>query len=405
MRLLFVADSHSPIARNWIAHFVEAGHQVHWVSTYPAAPDLPLASFHTVPVAFSGAAEASTASPARGRALAALRGGRLLRARVLLRHWLGPLTIPRAAAALADHIRQVGPDLVHALRIPFEGMLAAAADPAPPLIVSVWGNDFTLHAPAAPGMARGTRRALARAAALHADCRRDLGLAQRWGFPAGRPTVVLPGNGGVRDEVFHPPIPGRPEPPGPASAALARIPPEAPALIYPRGFRAYVRLDTFFRSLPAVRAAFPDARALCPAMAGDPLAESWVRRLGLQDMVVLLPRLDPQQMAVAFRRAAVAASPSQHDGTPNTLLEAMACGCVPVAGDLDSVREWIDDGLNGVLIDPRDPQALAAAVCRLLGDPGLRARAAALNLRLIETRARRDHVMARAEAFYREVIG
>ena len=33
-----------------------------------------------------------------------------------------------------------------------------------------------------------------------------------------------------------------------------------------------------------------------------------------------------------------------HDGTPNTLLEGMACGCLPVAGDLDSIREWLKPG-------------------------------------------------------------
>jgi hypothetical protein len=44
VRILFVADGHSPIARNWIAHFVEAGHEVHLASTFPTGPDLPLAS-------------------------------------------------------------------------------------------------------------------------------------------------------------------------------------------------------------------------------------------------------------------------------------------------------------------------------------------------------------------------
>jgi len=41
MRLLFVADGRSPIALNWAAHFVQARHEVHWVSTYPCHIDLP----------------------------------------------------------------------------------------------------------------------------------------------------------------------------------------------------------------------------------------------------------------------------------------------------------------------------------------------------------------------------
>ncbi len=77
-------------------------------------------------------------------------------------------------------------------------------------------------------------------------------------------------------------------------------------------------------------------------------------------------------MAQLFRRAMVAVSPSEHDGTPNTLLEAMACGCFPVAGDIESVREWLVDGENALLVNPADPQVLAAAIIRALDDAGLR---------------------------------
>jgi glycosyltransferase involved in cell wall biosynthesis len=34
----------------------------------------------------------------------------------------------------------------------------------------------------------------------------------------------------------------------------------------------------------------------------------------------------------------------------------------PVCGDLESIREWIDDGVNGFLVDPTDAQALAGAI-------------------------------------------
>jgi len=44
MRLLFIADGRSPIALNWISHFVESGHEVHLVSTFPCQQKLDLAS-------------------------------------------------------------------------------------------------------------------------------------------------------------------------------------------------------------------------------------------------------------------------------------------------------------------------------------------------------------------------
>jgi glycosyltransferase involved in cell wall biosynthesis len=100
----------------------------------------------------------------------------------------------------------------------------------------------------------------------------------------------------------------------------------------------------------------------------------------------------------------VVVSPSTHDGTPNTLLEAMACGCTPVAGDLESIREWITPGLNGLLVDPGDPLGLADAICEALGNARLRARAREHNQIMIRERAEYQGVMHKAESFYEKLI-
>lgn len=399
MRLFYIADGHSPIALDWMAHFVDAGHEVHLLSTFPSEPALELASFSVVSVAFSGVAGRGRRSSERTAG-----GAGSIPLRTVLRHWLGPFTLPRAARVARQRIETVRPDLVHAMRIPFEGMLAAAAVPSTPLVLSVWGNDFTLHAPKAPGMALFTRRTLARADALHTDCYRDIRLARRWGFPGDRPKVVLPGNGGVRADVFHP---GEPDPSvmaGPIGAVLAGIPAEAPVVVNPRGFRAYVRNDTFFQSIPEIVKAYPQTVFLCPAMAGETQAMRWIERLGIEASVRLLPNLPAVEMAAVFQRAQLSVSVTEHDGTPNTLLEAMASGCFPVAGDIESIREWIDTGVNGLLIDPAEPSELARAVIRALADADLRAYAANHNGSLISERATREKVMAEAEIFYRTIV-
>ena len=108
-------------------------------------------------------------------------------------------------------------------------------------------------------------------------------------------------------------------------------------------------------------------------------------------------------MADVFRAAQVLVSPSTHDGTPNSLLEGMACGCFPVAGDLDSIREWITPNVNGLLVDAGDPSALAAAILRGLNEPALRKQAAAENASIIATRAEYTSNMARAAAFYEKL--
>jgi glycosyltransferase involved in cell wall biosynthesis len=106
-------------------------------------------------------------------------------------------------------------------------------------------------------------------------------------------------------------------------------------------------------------------------------------------------------MGQLFRSAHVMVSPSLHDGTPNTLLESMACGCFPIAGDLASIREWINSGENGLLIDSTSPSSLARGVLEALSDDDLREQAANLNSVIIQERADYPAVMQRAEGIYR----
>jgi len=317
-------------------------------------------------------------------------------ARTTARQWLGPLTLRGAARRLKQVIDRVQPDLVHAMRIPYEGMLAALANPVAPLLISVWGNDFTLHAPATPLMGHYTRLALRRADALHADCQRDVRLAHAWEFDARKPSVVLPGAGGIQLDLFYPAVEVAPT--GPRADTVFTV-------VNPRGVRAYVRNDTFFRAIPLVLARLPGVRFICPTMAGEPQAASWVRTLGISQSVELLPTITRSQMADLFRRAQVAVSPSTHDGTPNTLLEAMACGCFPIAGDIESLREWITPSVNGLLFDPGDPRSLADALLSALGNPELRHSARQHNLQFVAERAAYPSVMAQALDFYRSLVG
>ncbi len=386
MRLLFVTDARSPISRNWIRRFVERGDEVFIASTFECEPDFPTVRMEFTPVAFSAAKKrASAPSSASSRTLGL---------RTKIRQWLGPVTVPAAARKLRAFIKEVQPDIVHAMRIPYEGMLAAealfpfgrtAADATrPKFIVSIWGNDFTLHAPSTPLMKAYTRRVMRCVDGLHADVNRDVKLAREWGLSVEKPTMVAPGNGGIRSDVFYPP------------AELT----ESPIVINPRGVRPYVRNDSFFKAIPLVLAKRPEVKFLCTGIQNDPQAQGWARELKIENAVELLPAFPHEKMGEVFRGAQLVVSPSVHDGTPNSLIEAMACGCFPVAGDLDSIREWITHGQNGLLFDAADPQSIADAILLGLERKDLRTEAAGLNIGIISARAEYDTTMKRVEQFY-----
>ncbi|HLO34367.1 MAG TPA: glycosyltransferase family 4 protein [Anaerolineales bacterium] len=375
-----MADGRSPIAQNWIRHFAERGNEVYLASTFACSTDFHLSGLEIIPVAFS-ALKKVTQQPGTASA-------RTLRLRTAIRQWFGPLTIRRAAERLRGFTERVKPDLVHAMRIPYEGMLAADAYTGIPLIVSTWGNDFTLHAVSTRLMNHYTNWTMQVADALHADCQRDVRLAREWGFSHEKPDLVAPGNGGIRSDVFYPP----------------EKPVDEPVIINPRGFRPYVCNEAFFRAIPLVLEKQPAAKFIFALMAGESQAVQWIRELEIGQAVELLPPVSHSQMAEAFRRAQIVASPSIHDGTPNTLLEGIACGCFPLAGDLESIREWITPEENGLLFDPTEPRSIAKAIVTATENKNLRGKAAGLNQAMITARADYQRNMERAEEFYGEVV-
>ena len=105
-----------------------------------------------------------------------------------------------------------------------------------------------------------------------------------------------------------------------------------------------------------------------------------VGRLGLQDMVQLAGKMTHEKLVDLYRSATVFALPCQlakdgdRDGIPNVLLEAMAVELAVVSTDVSGIPEVIQDGVNGLLVGPGDPAALALAIHRLLDDPALRTR-------------------------------
>jgi glycosyltransferase involved in cell wall biosynthesis len=394
MRLLFLADARSAIAINWVRWFVERKDEVHWVSSRPAEQPLPgLTSFRILPL-----------FPELPVGITPPRKSRLLHpAATFLRHWLIPFQIGARSRTLEAILKEVQPDLLHAMRIPQEGMAAAHANrtietgKTVPLIVSVWGDDFTFHARSSPMMGRLTRETVARADGLHSDCKRDVRLAYEWGLRIDTKTLVEPGNGGIRSDVF---FQGKPD------NSLVRkfaLPKKAFFILNPRGIRGVARTDTFFKAIPAIKKQIPNAHFLGLRMAGTEVAETWIRKLGIAADVTLLPALPQEDMARLFRLAPVTLSLTEHDGVPNVLLESMACGSFPVCGDLESIREWIDDGRNGLLVDPGDPAGVADAVIRVCKDSALRSEAARRNKKIITERADWRTVMGRVETFYQAV--
>jgi glycosyltransferase involved in cell wall biosynthesis len=96
------------------------------------------------------------------------------------------------------------------------------------------------------------------------------------------------------------------------------------------------------------------------------------RRLGIGSLVVFRGARPLEKLPAYYSMADGFALPSSFDNSPNVLLEAMACELPIVATRVGGVPRYVVDGQNGLLVEPGDPAALAAALARLLSDADLR---------------------------------
>jgi glycosyltransferase involved in cell wall biosynthesis len=181
------------------------------------------------------------------------------------------------------------------------------------------------------------------------------------------------------------------------------IPQDAPVVGSVANFKAAKDHATLLRAAALLRQAVPELRLL---LVGQGPLEAETRRLaaelGLQGAVVFAGfRTDARRLAAAFD---VFALSSTYEGLPIALIEAMALGRPAVVTRVGGTPEVVSDGAQGLLVPPRDPAALAAALLRLLGDPGLRASmGAAARSRALEFDIRK--AVRRMEQVYADLLG
>ncbi|MFQ5775446.1 MAG: glycosyltransferase family 4 protein [Kiloniellaceae bacterium] len=123
-----------------------------------------------------------------------------------------------------------------------------------------------------------------------------------------------------------------------------------------------------------------------------PALKARAARLGLAGRIAWLGAQPQERVLAEYRRADLfvlasrVAADGDRDGLPNVLLEAQSQGLVCVSTGLPGIRELIEHGATGALVPPRDPDALAATIERLIRAPEVRNRLGEAGLRRVRAR-------------------
>jgi glycosyltransferase involved in cell wall biosynthesis len=278
------------------------------------------------------------------------------------------------------------------------GVIAAAARPSLPLVVSLHGSDVFVAERSAPAGA-AARRVFGRAGFVTA-CSDDLARrAIALGAPEDRTEVVPYGVDTAR-------FGGGAGSSADALRATLPVPQGAPLLVTAGRLVRKKGFEYLIDALPLV-AAHPDAR-LVIAGDGDLAGElrERARAAGVMDRVHFAGNVPQDTVGAWFAAADVVVIPSVRDdsgnvdGLPNTVLEALASGAPVVATTAGGIASAIRDGESGLLVAERDPRALAVAIAAVLDDPDRGARLGRAARATAEARFGWDAAAARFETAY-----
>lgn len=198
-------------------------------------------------------------------------------------------------------------------------------------------------------------------------------------------------------------IDGRPPTPGRDVRAELGIPADAPVIGSVGVIRTQKRLDVLLRAVARLLPHFPD---LCVLLVGDgcerPNVEALIGELGLGDTVMMLgSRRDIPDVLEAFDVATVS---SDFEGSPLAVMEYMEAGIPVVATAVGGLPKMIEDGVYGLLVAPRDPDALAEAIAELLVDPERRAAMGAAARERRHEQYDLDVMVSRIEDLYEKLL-
>jgi glycosyltransferase involved in cell wall biosynthesis len=141
-------------------------------------------------------------------------------------------------------------------------------------------------------------------------------------------------------------------------------------LLYAGRLEKYKGVDDLLRAIPKIQAKIPHVHV---EIAGDGTFKSelvqLVQQLHLEKCVTFLGQLSAQHLAAAYVRSSIFVLPSTWPETFGKVgIEAMSTGRPVIATDVGGVTDWLEDGSNGFLVQPRRPEQIADRATILLSD-------------------------------------
>ena len=315
MKLCFIADATSIHTKRWCEYFSEEGHEVHLITYEP--PEEPMASVHLHVV------------------------GSMFKSLYL--------AFPFRHLKIMRIVKKIKPDIVHAhfiTKFGFHGALLGFH----PLVMSAWGSDVLVIPDNSKLLWYFTKFSLKRADLIYAASK-DIMNKITGNFSVSSEKVKVNIHG-VDVGLFRP--------------MQDKLDQNAIVVFSNRNFDPVYNIKTLIDSIcPTVS---KNSNIEFMIMGKGPEEEKlkkYARDIGVNEYINWIDWIDFKDMPKYLNSCDIYVSTALSDGTPVSMLEAMACGKPCIITDVGGVSEWIKYGVTGLLVKPEQPKELADKIIEL----------------------------------------
>jgi glycosyltransferase involved in cell wall biosynthesis len=142
-----------------------------------------------------------------------------------------------------------------------------------------------------------------------------------------------------------------------------------PSFLYLGRLKAYKNVDTAISAFAQINSKYKNSRLTIAGFGEDlPNLIRLIKRLKIEDSVTFAGKVDEGEKLKLLSESWVCLQPSSIEGWGITVIEANACGTPVIASDVKGLRDSVKNGETGFLVEPRNPDAFAAAMEYLISN-------------------------------------
>jgi len=385
MKIVFIGPSKSIHLQRWVEWFVKRGHEIYLIDDNPQS--IPGVNQYNLKQMYS-----RTGNRLLRYIKFEFNSSRLRRLEKMLK-----IDDLKKIIRLRNLLRSINPDILHLHTLFYPAYLGVLTN-FHPLVVTPWNGDIVWKYQWSILRKYAVRRGLLKADMITVDSEELMGKVIQYGIDNNKIKYI---SFGVDTGIFNPSAKNF------QIRKLLDIDAHAPIVLSPRTLATMYNIDIIISAIPIVLCTFPDAIFVFSWHADTQKEEltRLVDKLGVSKNVIFAGKIvDRGELANYYAEADVCVSIPSSDTIAISLLEAMACGAVPVVSDLPSTRECVINEINGFIVPVRDIEATAQAIIKILSNKNIKNKVSEYNRYLVQKNFEWDKNMAKVENYYYQLL-